>query len=415
MKNKFTNLLRWSEQYTQTDMLYLASSGFWSTVGQIVTFLFSFLLVWAFAHFLSKETYGTYKFVLSIFALLSITTLPGMRIAITRAVARGESGTIHTLTNLRSLFGLIGSFGSLVISAYYYLNSNTELATLFLIAAIFVPLYNSYDGYEVYLQGYKNFRLKAFFQIAQRAFVSIATIAVIFLSDNIHVVTAAYFTTFTFITYILYRNSLRAHPSNTAVDPDAKKLGFHLTGMSILTVGVAHIDKVLLFHFVGPAQLAIYFFALSLPQEIRGLIAQVTNIALPKFATNHGKEAARTLWRKLSILLLLLIAPVLGYILVAPYLFQFFFPQYIESVFYSQILILFTFFIPVELIQSFITARGDIRSIHVATISSSIVFIIVLLLLLPTYGIIGAIVAMLAQQIVRSLVLTYKLATMSTK
>jgi len=61
LKDKIYRLLRRSEKYFKTDMVYLAHGGFWLTLGQIISSAASFLLAIAFANLLPKETYGTYK------------------------------------------------------------------------------------------------------------------------------------------------------------------------------------------------------------------------------------------------------------------------------------------------------------------------------------------------------------------
>ena len=52
IRNKAYNVLRWSEKYTKTDMLYLAKGGSWFTVGQVVSSSSVLLLAIAFANLL---------------------------------------------------------------------------------------------------------------------------------------------------------------------------------------------------------------------------------------------------------------------------------------------------------------------------------------------------------------------------
>ena len=61
LKQRIYKGLKWSQKYTQTDMVYLAKGGFWLGMGQIITGLASFLLTLAFANLVPKETFGTYK------------------------------------------------------------------------------------------------------------------------------------------------------------------------------------------------------------------------------------------------------------------------------------------------------------------------------------------------------------------
>src|SRR5690606_7328003 len=93
VKTRLYKLLRWSERYTKTDMVYLARGGTWLTLGTIAATALAFISALVFANFLPKDVYGTYSFVLSMAAILAIPTLHGMMTATARAVARGYDGT----------------------------------------------------------------------------------------------------------------------------------------------------------------------------------------------------------------------------------------------------------------------------------------------------------------------------------
>src|SRR3989338_1976898 len=139
VRGRLYRFLRWSERYTKTDMVYLASGGFWLTLGQIISSAATFGLAIAFANLLPKETYGTYKFILSIAGILSVLTLPGMMTALTQAVARGFEGSVIPALKLRVRWGMLAGLGNLVVATYYYFNGNTKLTISFLIVAAFLP------------------------------------------------------------------------------------------------------------------------------------------------------------------------------------------------------------------------------------------------------------------------------------
>ena len=143
-KNKIDNFLKRTQRYTGTDNVYLAKGGFWLGTGQAVSAIAALLLSIAFANLLPRETYGTYRYVLSIFALLSISTLQGMSTAITRAVARGYEGSFKTALGTKLRWGVAGAAASLATSLYYYLQGNNTLAISFLIATVFVPIMSSF-------------------------------------------------------------------------------------------------------------------------------------------------------------------------------------------------------------------------------------------------------------------------------
>jgi len=78
MKNRLVPFLRWSEKYTKLDMVYLTKGGFWMTLSQVSSNMLSLLLVIAFANLLPKETYGLYRYILSLAGMLNSLSLTGM-------------------------------------------------------------------------------------------------------------------------------------------------------------------------------------------------------------------------------------------------------------------------------------------------------------------------------------------------
>ena len=112
------------ERFLQTDIRYLTRGSFWITLNQGVQFIAGMLLAIAFANLIEPETYGTYKFILSVAAILSITTLGSMGTAVNQAVARGFEGSLQHALRLKLMVGLLGMLGSLVAALYYYLNGN---------------------------------------------------------------------------------------------------------------------------------------------------------------------------------------------------------------------------------------------------------------------------------------------------
>ena len=60
LKQKIYRLLRWSERWTRTDMVYFTKGGFWLSLGQIFGSLAGLVLALIYANFLPKTTFGIY-------------------------------------------------------------------------------------------------------------------------------------------------------------------------------------------------------------------------------------------------------------------------------------------------------------------------------------------------------------------
>jgi O-antigen/teichoic acid export membrane protein len=82
-------------------------------------------------------------------------------------------------------------------------------------------------------------------------------------------------------------------------------------------------------------------------------------------------------------------------ILALPTIFQLLFPTYLDSVIYAQWLAISLIFIPELLFGQALVAHLQKRSLYIINISSNLLKIILLLILLPVYGIWGAVYTLL--------------------
>jgi len=404
ISSHFKQFLGWSEKYTRTDMNYLVRGGFWLVSGQVLGFIASFLLVWVFANFLPKEIYGEYRFVLSFVTILGLAALPGMGIGISRAVARGKSSTIYKGLKQKMLWGVLGSIASLGVALYYLIQGDMHLALIFALVSAFIPFIDTFTVYQPYLQGKKDFKRQSIYIAIQRIILVIVMIVTIFIAPKLNVLIIVYLLASTLLHIILLKKTLSVHPATGEVDTESVRYGKHISWASVLRMGSQYIDKILLFHFVGPALLAAYFIAIAVPQELSSVFSHVNNLAFPKLAEkdNTNKKA---LLRKLFIFMGILGVVVVGYILVAPHLFKLFFPAYLEAIPFSQLFSLMIIFIPAGLFVQYFHARANKKAIYILNTVEPVVLILGYIILIPLLGVYGVILALLLKSLISFLVL----------
>ncbi len=379
IKTKLYNLLRKSEKYTKTDMVYLVKGGFWLTLGQVVSSLAAFLLAIAFANLLPKETYGTYKYILSLFGLLAIPTLSGMGTAVTRAVAQGYDGSFLPALKLKIKWGLLGGLASVGLAGYYYFNNNTELTLAFLITAIFIPFMDSFGLYGSLLQGKKKFDVASKYGMWIKIIASISIFITIYFTKNLFAILFIYLASYSLLRLLFLKLSLK-FIDNKKEDPGTISYGKHLSLMGIIGLIASQIDKILVFHFVGAAQLAIYSIAIAMPEQIKGVLKNINSLAFPKFAEKKQVETKKTLQQKIQRLFVMLIIIIIIYWLLAPFIFKLFFPQYLDSILYSQIFSLGLLFFPLSLFYTYIQAQKQIKLQYKLNIIGNILYILILII-----------------------------------
>lgn len=402
LKNPLYRFLRWSEKYTKTDMVYLAHSGFWLTVGQVVSTLSTLALAVAFANLVPSETYGTYKYLLAIAAIFSLFTLPGMNTAIARSVARGDRSTIRTATNMRVVWSLAGTVAACVGGAYYFINGNVELATALILIGAFLPVFDTYTLYNAYLTGIQNFKKQSLLYFISQSLSTLVLIAALFFTQNVLTLLLAYFVPLTTIRFLIYKKIEKEFTSNT---PDKETLGYgkHLSFLDIFGIVAGNIDKVLLWKFLGPAQLAIYAFAVAIPEQIKGPLKGISSVALPKFSTQtpaYIRLFYRSFWYKVTIYSCVLFVISLIYIVAAPLIFNLLFPNYLESVIYSQVFALSLFTGAQSIPATLLSAHKRTEVQYILTTTRAVIQIILLIVLIPQFGVMGAVVALVITNIV---------------
>lgn len=405
LKQKTYNFLRWSQKYTKTDNIYLAKGGFWLTLGQIISSAAAFLLAIAFANLLDPTTYGNYKYILSLTGLLGIFALTGVGTAVTQAAARGLEGSFYTGFKTKLKWGILGSLVAIGGAIYYWLRGNELLPIPLLISAVFLPLMLASGIYVSLLTGRKLFNIQVKYSALSQVISAGALIAALFLTKNLFWLIAVYFVSHTFSNYFFYvLTKFRLRP-NKKEDPKTLSYGKHLSIMGVAARLAGQLDKILLFHFLGAAQLAIYSFALTPPQQIQGLFKSVSTLALPKLSQRGIPQLKKSIPGKVLKLFLIMLLVVGLYIWLAPYIYHLFFPQYASSIVYSQVFVISLLFFPKMLLGKTFTAHMKTKKMYIVNLTYSLSKIILLCVLLPLYGIWGAISVILATGMIHSIVL----------
>ncbi len=407
IKNKAYKTLRWSERYTKTDMVYLAKGGSWLSGYQVLSSAAAFLLAIAFANLLPKEIYGQYKYVLSIVGIFTILTLPGITTSLVRSVARGFESSYLPALRAQIKWGLLASLGSILLAGYYYLQGNVSLTFSFLIAAIFLPLMDPLSLYGSLLIGQKKFRLYSVYNIIVKIIATICIAVALFLTNNIFIILFAYFFSYTITRFIFSKISLKQINTNTEKDSETIRYGKHLTVIEIINTLAAQLDKVLTFHFLGAAQLAIYSFALAAPEQIKSVLRNISSLAIPKFAENSPTEIKKTIFSKMVKFAILIALIVLIYILLAKYLFMLFFPEYMESVIYSQVFSISLITAASILPSSFLKAQKAQTELYKLNIISPTITIILIAYFVYSYGLMGLIIAKVLGRVVNLSILIW--------
>lgn len=389
MKNRLISLLRWSERYTKTDMVYLASGGFWGNFNAATVMLTTIIGSILFAKYLTKEQYGMYQYVLSVASLIGTLTLTGMNAAVTRAVARGHEGELRHSVRYQLIAGIIPMLAGMIVALWYFTHNNHALAIAFFWIAIFLPLGSALNTWVAYLGAKKMFRIGSYYGLFNNLFSAVPVLLAIYFSRNfLWVVTVNYL--FVFLSsLIVYNIVIRRIKPNDERDPETIPYGIHLSVMGILGTFAGQIDALLVFHFIGSAALAVYSFATILPEKLAGTLKFIPNVAMPKLAEKSEEQVRATLKKRLWMLIVLILAAAGVYAAIAPWIFHTFFPTYTDSIIFTQVYSLSFFSLAAGMMMTALTAQKKTKELYIISFVMPILRVILLSVFLYYYGIWG--------------------------
>ncbi len=400
LKVSLYRLLRWSEQYTKTDMVYLASGGFWTIIGQVVSSLSVLAVSVLLARYLSQGDYGQYKYVLSLVSLLSIASLSGLSSSVLQSTARGFDGALPEGFRINLRWSILMFAGAFLIGGYYLIQGNFLLGVGMLVGGCLAPFIAGANLYSPFLAAKKDFARQTVYMIGGVMLLpSLALIATALLTHDPLAVVLAYFVSNAAGALYFYYRTLKAYRAERGQrDPGMLSYGKHLSFMGILGGVANNLDQILLFQFVGPAQLAIYNFATGIPDQIKGPLKNIDSMLQARFA-NHLSANIRNSMRNKSLLLLgfgIVCAAV--YIPLAPYAFQILFPRYMEAVPYSQFYALYLLSLPFIPSMSYLTSKRLIKEQYIGNILNHLFKISFTLIGIIGWGLWGLVAAVVASR-----------------
>jgi O-antigen/teichoic acid export membrane protein len=415
--NLFHRLLIRLQTLFQTDIRYLLQGTSYLAIGQGVAALSGFLLTVSLVRILDQAEYGLYSYILSLTGIIGIFTHSGMDTVVAQSVAKGFDRSIIPGFWSKITWSSPISFITICIGAYYLHNNNQILGYSLLIAGITTPLFAASTLYASYFNGKKQFKKLAYDNALKNIAISLSIIIVALYTHNVLYVVSAYFISSTLISVVRFFNLTKKLPtvSHENQPEDSLSIGKHLSMMEVFSNISTYIDKIIVFQLLGATSLALYALALAPIKQLQSASRIIKALVLPKFSTRSAKELKKSMSRKTLIFFLVSLAIAIMYCVGAQLFFTFFFPTYTEALRYSQVLSLSLLFMPLILHVQALTSLNKKRELYLIHIARSIIKIGLLVILVPLYGIWGAIYAFLLTLLITSILQLMLFQRMSTE
>ncbi|HMP85360.1 MAG TPA: oligosaccharide flippase family protein [Candidatus Paceibacterota bacterium] len=405
MKASLSKFLILLEKYIETDINYVLKGFFWILLGKTGLFIISFIIMTAFANFVPKATFGSYQYILAVIGIVSIFSMPGINISIIKSIAQNKYGTLNFALKQKIFFSFIGSIILICISAWYLFNKNNLFFITFFIAGLLFPLSQNLLIFREYWIGIKKFSTLTKYEFLSSLMISLFFIPILFLTNNLFVIIFSFLILhiiFEGIFYLKTKNKI----SNDEIDVDSIKFGKSLTIINSFSIISNNIDKIIIWKFLGPIQLAIYSVAFLPIRKIKNSLP-ISTLALPKMGERDIKTIKNGLKKKFWKLIIFFLPISVVLYVISPFVYNILFPKYTESVIYFQILCILIFFIPFTFLESALISDKKESALYKIKIIFPILKIILFSILIPFYGLFGVIFSILISEIIKNLMIYY--------
>jgi len=391
-----TILLR-IEKMTGIDATYFVSNGFWVTANQIISLCGSLLVTIVFAHLLTLEQFGNYRYLVALAAFFSMFSLNSIGQSIMQTSAQGNANFFNYAIRLNLWYSIGTVTISLTAGIYYAVNHNLLLAGGCLIIAILQPLISTHFNIFSLLAGQKKFKEASVFQTIRISIITVGSLLTIFFTRNVLVI----FLVFQLLQLITgYAGYLRFKPMRTCPAELTEEIRKKYTSFALhqsIQNGILNIaqrlDAIVIFQYLGATQLALYAVAFIIPEQLKSMVKNVSTLLFPKYVHYSEEQFQRSIPKRSLQLFIVLCLLTFAYIILAPFVFQVLFPKYPTALFYSQLLALTIPTSALFLAQSALKAQTKSRVLYHIQISSACIKIALMLLGTYFFGILGIVYA----------------------
>jgi O-antigen/teichoic acid export membrane protein len=368
-----------------------------------ITIGFCSSILWA--RYVSLETYGQYQLITSLMGIVAGFCLGGLDQSLTISAAKSYDGNLLKIVSIRTLAALGGSI-ALAGSSFYYSETQPIVSIGLLIASVFFPVYELQKIWNAWLSGKGQLSLLAGLKILGNI-LSISTLALLIFLDraSLSLLIIGLMGTIACLSFgtIIYIFKTRR---NNTQDQESLHYGFHTTAATLLS-GLILTDKFLINEYLSAESLAIYAIALLFPEQMKSLYSIFNQIFIPHITAANDVRAA---WEYLKPKLVLLFAgftliSLVGFLLIPVVIPLAFSERYVAAVPFAKWLWLgLGILMPFTFLGNILFAQQKKGFTYLAFIGYPILVSSLYLILIPQYGLPGAILAKVLSSAVLSTV-----------
>lgn len=184
-KNVFSRLAIKYSKKTNLNLLYFFEHGFWVSFRYFFVGLFTFLITVGFTHLGTKELFGQYQYILSVIAIFSIFSLPGLNMVALKEVAKNNTGSVCQSVVESFRWSWLASPFIIGYGIYSLLQGQPNLGMPLILAGIIFPFYYAPNTWYVFFEGRSLFKPVTSRMVIQSLLTSAAILFGLYLKLNL--------------------------------------------------------------------------------------------------------------------------------------------------------------------------------------------------------------------------------------
>jgi O-antigen/teichoic acid export membrane protein len=390
------------------DARYLIGGSISLVMYQVLVIAGNFLTSLAFANWLEPGAYGQYRYVISFASLLLAFAPLGFGTAVVKYTAEGHETALRLGFRKNLLWSWLFVLLTLGCSGWYLLHGNTVLGYSLIAVAIAYPFTYSMTLFASYLIGRQMIRPAMLAAGTVSLLQSACLVGALLLTKDpvtLVVVNVGANLLLNSIAYFFSDRLIGIEKKAIAMRPFVQ-FGLHQSALGLFDTISSQLDKVLAFQMVGSAPLAMYLFAIAMPEQIRSLFKNFSSLITTRFARRDYAHLKQNMARYLAIMIACSAAASAAYVLAAPFIYEFLFSKYLVSIQYSQIFALNIFTVASILPQTALQVKGMHKEQYIHKTSSNAIQVVANVIGVMTAGLWGLIYAQIIGRVLSFAIVT---------
>jgi O-antigen/teichoic acid export membrane protein len=337
-----------------------------------------------------KETlYGQFIILVSVFNLLSLLSITGIRATVLRALAQGYDKTYVTTTKFSLKFSFIGIVALCATGSYYFIYQDKNIGIILFLSILCFPFFSVLNIWEYALKGKARFKMSACFTFIKVGAQLIYTFVVACRTDSLLLFFSGYMMLDSVFNIVFFLYVKAKIIGNDNLDQGWKAQSYTMTFLDMSSAIFGKADILIMGSFINPAAVAVYTVVMKINDFFYMIIKNTFLVFLPEFYKNEVKISVLIK----SVLLVGLISVIASIFIALPV--RIVYGEHVEKIAeYSRIYLLaLPLYFMATVSNHYLIKTRQNASIFRNKLIAISVTVLLYFVLIPTLGIAGGIIS----------------------